>query len=49
MLVVQGLLDGRLHLHCTDFNRLSGVASILVIIGVQYVHTDPPSFRPHCL
>ena len=46
MLVLQGFLDDSLHLHYTNFNKLSGAASKSVIIGVN---TNPLSFQPHCL
>ena len=46
MLVLQGFLDDSLHLHRTNFNKLSGAACKSVIIGVN---TDPSSFQPHCL
>ena len=46
MLVLQGFLDVSLHLHLTNFNKLSGAAAKSVIIGANI---DPLSFQPHCL
>ena len=45
-MVLQGFLDDSLHLHRTNFNKLSGAAFKSVIVGVN---ADPPSFQPHCL